>query len=83
MEANLIRRKDAIRRRATTGNVLVEFTKVDGSTRQLIGTLKKNVIPATNNSRKPSEEVLVIFDLEKAEWRSFRIDSVTSYKRLP
>jgi hypothetical protein len=82
MQANLIRRKDAIARRARTGKVLVEFTKADGSVRELIGTLNKKVVPATDRSRTPSEEVLVLFDLEKSQWRSFRIDSVTSYKRL-
>ena len=82
MQANLTRRKDAIARRAKAGKVLVEFTKADGSTRQLVGTLNKRVVPATDRSRTPSPEVLVLFDLEKAQWRSFRIDSVTAYKRL-
>ena len=82
MQANLVRRKDAIARRARTGKVLVEFTKSDGSTRQLIGTLNKRVVPKTDRSRATSEEVLVMFDLEKSQWRSFRIDSVTAYKRI-
>lgn len=49
------------------------FTKVDGSVREAYGTLKENLIPATNgDNRKKNDTVAIYFDTEKQSWRSFK-----------
>lgn len=49
------------------------FQKVDGSIREAYGTLKENLIPATNgDNRKRNDTVQVFFDTEKQEWRCFK-----------
>lgn len=62
------------------GEVTVTFEKKDGTLRELRCTLKD--VPEYERKtdrevlRKTNEEVMSVFDLEKEEWRSFRIDSV-------
>lgn len=56
------------------GIVNFEFIKKDGSVRQAKGTLMAEHLPAlkeNDKSRKPSENVVVYFDMEKQSWRSF------------
>lgn len=49
------------------------FQKVDGSIREAYGTLKENLIPATNgDNRKRNDTVQVFFDTEKQEWRCYK-----------
>lgn len=64
------------------GEVLVNFEKKDGTLREMRCTLKD--VPEyerkteSDKPRKKSEETMSVFDLDKQEWRSFRIDSVKS-----
>jgi hypothetical protein len=56
---------------------VVVFKKADGSIREMQCTLAEYLLPETKGTgRKSSKDVLVVFDLEKEEWRSFRTDSV-------
>lgn len=49
------------------------FQKVDGSIREAYGTLKENLVPATNgDNRKRNDTVQVFFDTEKQEWRCYK-----------
>lgn len=82
MEANLIRRKEAIVSRAKNGTVIVKFTKKDGSARTLFGTLSSKVVPETKGVRTSSPEVVTLFDIQKQEWRSIRVDSIEEYNAL-
>jgi hypothetical protein len=65
----------------------IVFTKKDGEKREMRCTLneelmKKNATPdlyeVKGAGRKSSEDVQVVFDLDKLAWRSFRFDSITS-----
>lgn len=66
--------------------VTVVFTKADGTERTMICTRNPDLIARTYTApekktdrvRGPSE-ALSVFDLEKNDWRSFRLDSVKSY----
>ena len=61
----------------------ITFTKVNGDERIMDCTLQEHMIPETNESnRKQNEEVLPVFDINKGEWRSFRLDSVTNIESL-
>ena len=63
------------------GTVSVIFKKVgvgrvEGGLRKMLCTLQEDVIPKTTGKKKENKEVLVVWDLEKKDWRSFRIDSI-------
>jgi len=67
--------------------LLVTFTKKNGDSREMYCTLQDEFVPehkkyfSENNSiRKKSLEVLAAFDMEKADWRSFRMDSITAFE---
>ena len=61
----------------------ITFTKVNGEERVMDCTLQEHMIPETSESnRKQNEEVLPVFDINKGEWRSFRLDSVTNIELL-
>jgi hypothetical protein len=65
----------------------VEFTKVNGETRVMKCTLDPNIIPAATKEdplsqkkvRAVNEEVLPVWDINKEQWRSFRIENVTRF----
>ena len=67
----------------------VTFTKNDGTTRDMLCTLREDILPPEflngteqmeKKSRKINPDVLPVWDLEKKAWRSFRIDSVEFIK---
>ena len=61
----------------------ITFTKVNGEERVMDCTLQEHMIAQTEESnRKKNEEVLPVFDINKGEWRSFRLDSVTNIEIL-
>tara|TARA_B100000029_G_scaffold443766_1_gene463041 strand:- start:198 stop:455 length:258 start_codon:yes stop_codon:yes gene_type:complete len=61
----------------------ITFTKVNGEERIMDCTLQENFVPETSESnRKQNEEVLPVFDINKGEWRSFRMDSITNIEAL-
>lgn len=63
----------------------VTFTKKDGTKRDMKCTLNSERIPTekqpknTEKVKKQSKDVIPVFDLDKNEWRSFNIDSVTDF----
>lgn len=69
--------------------VLVEFIKADGTVRRMRCTTDKEFIPQKDETeektktRRRSEDVMVVWDLEKEGWRSFRFDSVLSCRPAP
>ena len=67
---------------ALSPEVMVEFTKKDGTVRNMLCTRDSQLIPAEHTPSaeskiKENADVLRVFDLQKQGWRSFRIDSVT------
>lgn len=65
------------------GEVKLDFTKVDGTERSMIATLREDlVVPYENKSgrtRKKNDSVQAVYDLEEDGWRSFRWDSLTNF----
>jgi hypothetical protein len=66
----------------------VVFTKVDGTTRNMRCTQVRDLIPSDHQPKPPEEgatervqstETIRVFDLTVVGWRSFRVDSVTSF----
>ena len=64
----------------------VIFTKLNGEERNMVCTLKEDVIPKATKDpitqkkvRDLNEEVLAVWDVNKEGWRSFRISNVVSF----
>ena len=64
--------------------VELKFEKKDGSIREMNATLKEDMVIAyekkTEKEKVVNEEVLPVFDIDKQEWRSFRLDSIKEIK---
>ena len=66
---------------ALSSEVMVEFTKKDGTIRNMLCTRDSELIPAEHTPSAESKvkenlDVLRVYDLQNKGWRSFRIDSV-------
>jgi hypothetical protein len=69
----------------------IKFKKIDGTERTMWGTLNPELMPKMepSNNDKPKKKVgivesndhVVLWDLEKGAWRSFRCDSLLSIFR--
>ena len=66
-----------------SGKTVVSFTKTNGEQREMLCTLRPDLIPPQPVSenekipRKENPDVQAVWDLEKEAWRSFRFDSVS------
>ena len=65
-------------------NILsIKFKKQDGTERTMKCTLLADMLPfyekKTERVKTPNENVLCVWDVEKNDFRSFRIDSLTEY----
>ena len=59
----------------------IVFQKRSGEMRDMLCTLKENSVPETKGTRVVStEDLLIVYDLERKGWRSFYVDSVQSVK---
>ena len=63
----------------------ITFNKVDGSVRKMHCTLMADHIPQVVSEeqvahvpRVQNDEVMAVWDLDKQDWRSFRLDSITN-----
>lgn len=64
---------------------VVTFTKVDGSEREMRCTLNDTLIPEDKHPKGTGgvvdELTLRVFDLDKNEWRSFKMESVIKIEK--
>jgi hypothetical protein len=66
------------------GPVTVVFTKKDGTERTMNCTTNPDLVPKvsvaegveTKKERRVNEDVVPVYDLESASWKSFRWDSI-------
>ena len=65
--------------------ITVTFTKKDGTERKMLCTRNMNSIPQDKQpkggGKAKADHIIVAFDLEKGEWRSFSEESVKSVQR--
>tara|TARA_Y100000389_G_scaffold20976_1_gene18016 strand:- start:1392 stop:1652 length:261 start_codon:yes stop_codon:yes gene_type:complete len=77
-------RKVEISQQLKEGEVVIEFTKINGDYRKMTCTLSKDIIPKATKKdplteekvRKINPEVCVVYDVNAKGWRSFRWDTV-------
>ena len=67
------------------GSVKVTFTKKDGTIREMLCTRKPTIIPEDKHPKgliveKDEATTIRVFDIDKSEWRSFSVDSVTQFQ---
>ena len=76
----LEKKLNKLRELITNYHTKVTFTKVDGSTRDMVCTLNPNDIPDEHMPKSQTynnnSDVIRVYDLESKAWRSFRYDSV-------
>lgn len=66
------------------GTVTFNYTKLDGATRDIVGTLQEGVVQAidpskdANSTRKTKDENIVLWDTDKAAWRTVKLDRINS-----
>jgi hypothetical protein len=85
---------DEIKTALAEGVCNVTFTKLDGNLRIMRCTLKQDLIPADkfprdrtqdslkNENRKPRTDFIAVWDLDKNDWRSFRMDRVDTLEKV-
>jgi hypothetical protein len=62
--------------------VNVVFIKADGTERIMNCTLRPDLLPEQTEStstRKSNPDVMSVWDLDNAGWRSFRLDSIITF----
>lgn len=58
--------------------VEITFNKLDGTERVMNCTLQESVVPETKGGKtKASDKNLVVFDVDKAGWRTVVVDRIT------
>ena len=66
--------------------VKINFTKVDGTPRTMICTLREDTVKPhvkkTERVKKPNDGVLSVWDTEKDAFRSIKLDSLIDYTVL-
>jgi hypothetical protein len=80
--------KTEINKILTEGYVEVLFTKRDGSSRRMLATLLPEVVAhvaakngnSTSSVRQVPDHQICCIDSEIGEWRSFTLDSITSFE---
>ena len=64
----------------------VVFTKADGTSRAMNCTLQESYLPDMLNKvtkpRPKNSEAVVVWDIDKRDWRSFRYDTVQHIKTV-
>ena len=71
--------KDEIVEKLKTGIYIVTFTKVDGEQRVMPCTLHETHTPLVESkgTKKANDNIVNVWCIDKQDWRSFRVDSVT------
>ena len=80
--------KDDMKIALQQGVCNVTFTKVNGDERVMNCTLKEDLLPAKplvtedaeTKTKKPNPDVLAVYDVKAAGWRSFRWDSLKDFE---
>lgn len=67
------------------GVVHLQFKKVNGDLRNMVATRMMDKIPEekhpkTEDKREKNETIVVLYDLEVNDWRSFRVENLVEYR---
>ena len=67
------------------GVVHLQFKKVNGDLRNMVATrcfdrIPEEKHPKTEDKREQNETIVVLYDLEVEDWRSFRVENLVEYR---
>lgn len=67
------------------GIVDLQFKKVNGDLRNMVATRNYDLIPEekhpkTEDKREYNDTIVILFDLEVEDWRSFRVENLVEYR---
>ena len=72
--------KEQIQSKLKQNTLKVTFTKTDGTVREMVCTLQESFImpyeKKTGKVKPENSDILAVWEIEKEQWRSFRIDSI-------
>lgn len=76
-----VRTQEMVENLLSIGETTITFTKTDGTERVMRCTLSESLIPLESapkgdSTRKQSNEIRRVYDLDSNGWRSFRWDSI-------
>lgn len=66
-----------------TGEVTVNFTKVNGAKRVMVATQSPAIAPETKEgktNKTKDANLLIVFDTQIHGWRTIRVDSIASWE---
>ena len=75
--------QDFIRNTLINEVVKVSFVKQNGESRDMVCTLREDIIPEEHKPKTGAPKVqglVSVWDLEKKGWRSFKIDSINTFE---
>jgi len=77
--------KEELKKLLKSTVLTVNFKKKDNTLRKIVCTLNEEYLPEMDSkeekkARSESSDAIAVWDLEKQDWRSFRIDSVINYE---
>jgi len=62
---------------------LIKFYKKDGSEREMLCTLKPNLLPETSGSpRKLPDHLITVFDLDIGDWRTVNLNTLFHFQKV-
>lgn len=80
------RNKSELASQLKLGTWVVEFTKVDGSQAIMECTLDPKLLPETEQKESVRQDIpstLRVYSVDRQGWRSFRVDNVIKFYRVP
>ena len=72
----------AVTEQTRLGYSMFRVHKADGSVREIVCTLKEDLIPTTTGQTKGTKGNLVVYDVENEGWRTVKFDRVIKWKML-
>lgn len=80
--------RDEMLTELATGMCQVVFVKKNGETRHMMCTreitrIPPDKLPKGDANTIPNDTVMPVYDFAENDWRSFRIDSVLSFNKVP
>ena len=72
----------AVTEHTRLGYSMFRVHKAHGSVREIVCTLKEDLIPTTTGQSKGTKGNLVVYDVENEGWRTVKFDRVIKWKML-
>lgn len=75
--------RDSLLKMLKEQDMVITFTKRDGSEREMFCTLDENLLPEfeSDNIKTDNGDLINVYDIEKDDWRSFNYSSITKIVR--